>query len=92
MINPDPCKVCGTSTCNVDRHLSSIEPTPEKLDNELIATMYQIRIEYEAMKERMNHFEAWFVNAFDRIGAMEKQVSGLQQQMKIWFDGRGGMS
>ena len=68
------------------------EPTPEEIDKELIATMYKIRTEYEAMTERMNHFEAWFVNAFDRIGTIEKQVSGLQQQMQIWFDGRGGMS
>ena len=69
-----------------------IVPTSEEFDKELIATMYKIRIEYEAMKERMNHFEAWFANAFDRIGTIEKQVAGLQQQMKIWFDGRGGMS
>ena len=68
------------------------ETTPEKIDEELIATMYKIRTEYEAMKERMNHFEAWFVNAFDRIGTMEKQICGMQQQMQIWFDGRGGMS
>jgi len=72
----------------------STETTLEKIDEELIATMYKIRTEYEAMKERMNHFEAWFANAFDRIGTIEKQVAGLQQQMKIWFDGhgRGGMS
>jgi len=68
------------------------ETTPEEIDKELITTMYRIRTEYEAMTERMNHFEAWFVNAFDRIGTIEKQVSGLQQQMKIWVDGRGGMS
>ena len=68
------------------------EPTPEEIDKELVATMYQIRIEYLAMKERMNHFEAWFSNAFDRIGTMEKQICGMQQQMKIWFEGRGGMS
>ena len=68
------------------------ETTPEEIDKELITTMYRIRTEYEAMTERMNHFEAWFVNAFDRIGTIEKQVSGLQQQMKIWFEGRGGMS
>jgi len=72
--------------------MTETEPTPEELDKELIATMYQIRIEYKAITERMNHFEAWFVNAFDRIGTMEKQVAGLQQQMKIWVDGRGGMS
>ena len=66
--------------------------TLEEIDKELISTMYQIRTEYQAMKERMNHFEAWFVNAFDRIGTIEKQVAGLQQQMNIWFDGRGGMS
>ena len=68
------------------------ETTPEEIDKELITTMYRIRTEYEAMTERMNHFEAWFVNAFDRIGTMEKQIAGLQQQMKIWVDGRGGMS
>ena len=68
------------------------ETTPEEIDKELITTMYRIRTEYEAMTERMNHFEAWFANAFDRIGTMEKQVAGLQQQMKIWVDGRGGMS
>ena len=72
--------------------MTEIETTSEEIDKELIATMYQIRIEYQAMKERMNHFEAWFVNAFDRIGTMEKQIAGLQQQMKIWVDGRGGMS
>ena len=72
----------------------STETTLEKIDEELIATMYKIRTEYLEMKERMNHFEAWFANAFDRIGTIEKQVAGLQQQMKIWFDGhgRGGMS
>ena len=72
--------------------MTDTETTPEEIDKELIATMYKIRTEYEAMKERMNHFEAWFVNAFDRIGTMEKQIAGLQQQMKIWVDGRGGMS
>jgi len=72
--------------------MTDTEPTPEEIDKELIATMYKIRIEYEAIKERMNHFEAWFVNAFDRIGTMEKQICGLQQQMKIWFDGRCGIS
>ena len=50
--------------------------TPEEIDNELIATMYQIRTEYLAMKERMNHFEAWFANAFDRIGTMESGWTG----------------
>ena len=69
-----------------------IDYLPEKIDKELIATMYQIRIEYQAMKERMNYFEAWFANAFDRIGTIEKQICGLQQQMKVWLDGRGGMS
>ena len=69
-----------------------IDYLPEELDKELVSTMYQIRVEYQAMKERMNHFEAWFVNAFDRIGTMEKQIAGLQQQMKIWVEGRGGMS
>ena len=68
------------------------ETTPEEIDKELIATMYQIRIEYEAMKERMNHFEAWFVNAFDRIGAMEKRLDGMAQVLKCWVNGRGGMS
>ena len=74
--------------------MTPLVPTPEEFNKELIATMYQIRTEYLEMKERMNHFEAWFSNAFDRIGTIEKQVAGLQQQMKIWFDGhgRGGMS
>ena len=72
--------------------MTDTETTPGKMDEELIATMYKIRTEYESITERMNHFEAWFVNAFDRIGTMEKQVAGLQQQMQIWFDGRGGMS
>jgi len=92
MINPDPCKVCGTSTCNVDRDLSSIKPTPEKIDEELVATMYQIRIEYQAMKERMEQFEALFVHHSDQINTMEKHIGKLEQQMKILLDGRGGMS
>ena len=68
------------------------EPTPEEIDKELIATMYKIRTEYEAITERMNHFEAWFVNAFDRIGTMEKRLDGMAQVLKCWVDGRGGMS
>ena len=92
MINPDPCKVCGTSTCNVDRDLSSIKPTPEEIDKELVANMYQIRIEYLAMKERMEQFEALFVHHSDQINTMEKHIGKLEQWAKVWMNGRGGVS
>ncbi|KKW11097.1 MAG: hypothetical protein UY48_C0026G0004 [Candidatus Gottesmanbacteria bacterium GW2011_GWB1_49_7] len=68
------------------------ETTPEEIDKELIATMYQIRIEYQAMKERMEQFEALFIHHSDQLSTMEKHIGKLEQQMKILLDGRGGMS
>ena len=57
--------------------MTDTEPTPEKIDKELIATMYQIRIEYQAMKERMEQFEALFVHHSDQINTMEKRLDGM---------------
>ena len=59
------------------------ETTPEKIDKELIATMYQIRIEYQAMKERMEQFEALFVHHSDQINTMEKHIGKLEQWAKV---------
>ena len=69
-----------------------IEPTPEEIDKELVTTMYQIRIEYKAMKERMEQFEALFVHHSDQINTMEKHIGKLEQWAKVWMDGRGGRS
>ena len=56
------------------------ETTPEKIDKELIATMYQIRIEYQAMKERMEQFEALFVHHSDQINTMEKHIGKMSNR------------
>ena len=69
-----------------------IEPTPEEIDKELVTTMYQIRIENKAMKERMEQFEALFVHHSDQINTMEKHIGKLEQWAKVWMDGRGGRS
>ena len=72
--------------------MTDTEPTPEEIDKELITTMYQIRIEYQAMKERMEQFEALFVHHSDQINTMGKHICKLEQWAKVWMDGRGGMS
>ena len=88
------CKACGQSKHPQVEHpfCHNSEPTPEELDKELIATMYQIRIEYQAMKERMEQFEALFVHHSDQIITMGKHIGKLEQWANVWMDGRGGIS
>jgi len=68
------------------------DTAPKEIDKELVATMYRICINYKAITERMNHFEAWFTHYSDRLNTMEKQIGSLQQKMMVWIDGRGGKS
>lgn len=83
------CTICGQTKHPLINHpCCNPDPTPEEIDKELVATMYQIRVEYQEMRERMNHFEAWFINAFDRIGTNEKHLEGLKQQILIFLEGR----
>ena len=86
------CTLCGMTKHPLIDHPFCNTPTPEEIDKELIATMYQIRIEYQAMKERMEQFEALFIHHSDQISTMEKHICKLEQWAKVWMDGRGGMS
>ena len=89
------CTLCGMTKHPLIEHpfcKSVTEPTPEAIDKELVATMYQIRIEYLAMKERMEQFEALFVHHSDQINTMEKHIGKLEQWAKVWMNGRGGVS
>jgi len=86
------CTLCGMTKHPLIKHPFCNTPTPEEIDKELIATMYQIRIEYQVMKERMEQFEALFVHHSDQINTIEKHIGKLEQWMQVWMDGRGGMS
>ena len=60
----------------------------DKQSLNLVHEMCELIKKMEAFTERMNHFEAWFTNAFDRIGTMEKRVDGIAQMFQIWTEGR----
>lgn len=62
--------------------------SPEQIDADIISTLTALVTRMEAISERMNYFEAWFANAFDRIGTTEKQLESIKQQFLIWIEGR----
>lgn len=59
---------------------------------DLVHEMCELITKMNAISERMNHFEAWFSNIGDRMGTIEKRQDAFAQMLKVWVDGRGGMS